>query len=323
MHAVRIAATAVALGTALAGLSSTTPANAEDGPGGADCERVSRVTGQCWIMVPQPDNGGRGGGSATPTGGSRPGRACYWDPAKQGLSKPPAGPVPCTSDAGYWSNTYNCYLQPMKPPPSAGDPAWQGHEPGDGAVYQCYQPQTGMVLPLWSANPPPGAARGPSPAEVAQMAIAAMRLKAIDIGIVPKPGPDSLGVVGMPTWMWVDGPSATTFGPITKSASAGGITVTATANVEQIEWDMGDGSTVTCEGEGTAYYPAAGKQDSPDCGHRYEMTSWDKPGHEFTVTARSYWRVDWAGAGQSGTIRLDPLEQSVQIRVGELQVLTQ
>ncbi|WP_460120339.1 hypothetical protein [Streptomyces phaeofaciens] len=40
-------------------------------------------------------------------------------------------------------------------------------------------------------------------------------------------------LVGMPMWMWVN-QSATTYGPNTASASAGGVTVTATAKVSKI-----------------------------------------------------------------------------------------
>ena len=62
-----------------------------------------------------------------------------------------------------------------------------------------------------------------------QIAIENMHLRAIDIGIAPEPGPDSIGLVGMPVWMWAANPDEHTVGPITESASAGGITVTATA----------------------------------------------------------------------------------------------
>ena len=194
---------------------------------------------------------------------------------------------------------------------------------GDGAVYGCFQPQTDIMLFVWSANPPAGAVSGPTPEEVAQQAIASMKLRAIDIGITPRPGPDSVGLVGMPTWLWVANRDGTTFGPQTMSASAGGITVTATARVEKIVWSMGDGTSVTCTTAGTPYEPRFQRHESPDCGHTYTRTSSRLPGGVFPVSASSYWVVNWAGAGQSGTIRLAPLTQTTEIRVGELQVLVQ
>ena len=43
----------------------------------------------------------------------------------------------------------------------------------------------------------------------------------------------------------------------------------------------------------------------------------------YTVTATSDWVITWQGAGQSGTIPLDGLTRSVQISIGEAQVLVQ
>lgn len=288
------------------------------------CQVTDPQTGECviWVQVPadpvteEQDDGG----VPADTGA---GQACYWDPDKQGVNGPPAGPVPCATAAGYWSNAYNCYIKPIQPPPPANDPGWQGHEPGDGAVYLCYQPQTGIVIHIWSADPPDGAAAGLTPREVALIAIDSMQLRAIDIGIVPEPGPDSVGIVGMPVWMWAKTPDAQTYGPATASASAGGITVSATARVHQITWDMGDGTEVVCRTAGTPYRSAFGNRRSPDCGHRYERTSGHEADGRFTVTARSDWVITWEGAGQSGTVRLNGLERSVQITVGEAQVLVQ
>ncbi|MGN6130455.1 MAG: hypothetical protein ACTHOK_08970 [Nocardioidaceae bacterium] len=239
------------------------------------------------------------------------------------MSKPPAGPVPCTSGSGYWSNTYNCYISPAHPVPPAGDPSWQGHQPGDGVVYQCYQPQTGIEIYVWAQNPPPGSGAGPTPRAVAQHAIDQMNLQAIDIGIAPEPGPDSVGLVGMPVWLWAKHPDSHTYGPTTASASAGGITVTATARVEKITWDLGDGTTIVCQSAGTPYEARYGNRPSPDCGHVYDKSSAGQPSGKFTVTATSDWAITWSGAGQTGTIRLNGLTRSVEITVGEAQVLVE
>jgi len=185
----------------------------------------------------------------------------------------------------------------------------------------CYQPLVSLTLLIWQAAPPPAAANAPTPGEVAQLAVERMGLHAIDIGIAPEPGPDSVGLVGMPVWMWVAHRGPHTFGPVTATASAGGVTVTATARVEQVIWDMGDGTEDVCTTAGTPYRPGFGLMDSPDCGHRYQRTSAGQPGDRYTVTARSDWVVVWEGAGQRGTIRLADLESSVQIAVGEAQVL--
>lgn len=287
------------------------------------CALTDSTTGECqlWVNAPgSPGNSGADNAGDTGPKDTGDGSRCYWDPSKQGVPGT-AGPIACTSPYGTWSNERNCYVDLAKPQPPAGDPSWEGHDPADGAVYSCYQPQTTLLVTFWSQTPPAGAAVGPSPREVAQMAIKKMRLRAIDIGITPGPGADRVGLVGMPVWLWVNAPNAQTFGPATASASAGGITVTATARVHEITWDMGDGTQVVCRGAGTAYEPKFGKRPSPDCGHVYTKSSAHQRGDHYTVTATSAWVITWAGAGQTGTIRLNGLTRSVQIAVGEAQVL--
>ncbi|WP_146197432.1 ATP/GTP-binding protein [Promicromonospora sp. AC04] len=143
-----------------------------------------------------------------------------------------------------------------------------------------------------------------------------MDLNPIDIGIVPEEGPDRVGIVGMPQWMWVNEPAENTFGPITRKATAGSVTVTATAKVDKVVWDMGDGTSVTCVGTGTPYEDRYDTMDSPDCGHRYSKQG------KYEVTATSYWTVEWEGMGQSGTIPLD-FTRTANIVMGEAQVITQ
>ncbi len=316
----RLVAHVVVTSLAGAGLVSLaqTPARA-----GTACQVTDPETGTCVIQVQVPAKPGspRGAGGGPKDTGS--GSACYWDGTAQGITHPPPGPVPCSSGKGYWSNGYNCYISAVHPQPPSGDPAWQGHDPGNGAVYNCYQPQTDLLIEVWAPNPPPSSGAGPTPRQVAQLAIERMDLHAINIGITPEPGDGNVGIVGMPVWMWAANPDSHTVGPITASASAGGITVTATARVHQLSWDMGDGTTVTCTGPGTPYAASFGNKKSPDCGHVYEKSSSTQSGGKYQVTATSGWVITWEGAGQTGTIRLDGLSRSVEISVGEAQVLVQ
>ena len=192
---------------------------------------------------------------------------------------------------------------------------WQGHR--DGSVYSCVTPGlvgTGLSE-RWSLVPPAGPAAPPDPRVLAERAVAAMGLRAVDVGIVPQPLPGRVGVVGLPTWMWVQEPSASSWGPVSRSASAGGYSVTATGRVDRVVWSMGDGSTVVCRTPGTPYADRFGKQLSPDCGHRYTRQG------VYRVRATSHWRVEWAGIGQRGVIPLQ-FTQSAVITMGEAQVLT-
>jgi len=202
-----------------------------------------------------------------------------------------------------------------QPPPT--DPVWGGHT--DGAIYDCIVPLFGIpgggapsfTVQFWAAAAP---APPPDPEDLAREALAAMNLSAIRIGVAPEPG--AVGLVGVPNWMWVVQPDEQTYGPITRSASAAGFTVTATARVDHITWDMGDGRPVVCSGPGTPYSSSYGMSPSPDCGHTYTRQG------RYTVEATSHWVVTWAGIGEVGTITMD-LSQTAPVTIGEAQVLTQ
>ena len=167
---------------------------------------------------------------------------------------------------------------------------------------------------FWSATSPAGPAAPPDPRVLALQAIATMRLRAIGIGIVPGPRAGRIGIVGLPTWMWVANPGQHTWGPITRTASSAGYTVRATAKVQRVVCAMGDRHTVTCTKRGTPYADSFSKMSSPDCGYIYTRQG------TYTVRATSYWRVTWVGIGQSGTIPLD-FTRTVVITMGEAQVL--
>jgi len=128
--------------------------------------------------------------------------------------------------------------------------------------------------------------------------------------------------VGIPVWLWVAQPSPTTWGPYSKTATLGGVTVTATASVTDVTWSTGDGQTVNC-GLGTAFNEAAMANqlatDSPTCGFRFQHTSTSQAGGAFTVTATTHWSVEWTGGGQNGQIAEPNAQSSTAVHVGELQ----
>jgi hypothetical protein len=229
--------------------------------------------------------------------------------------------IPCTGPSGsVWSSAHACYVGDVWDPGGAGAQPPPGQTTEDGAWHICYFPPPGSSWePMWIQN----GTVTIDPVVLANRAIAAMDLDPIKIGIVPESGPNRVGLVGLPVWMWVHSPTDDTFGPITASASEGSVSVSATASVSNIVWNMGDGSTVTCTGKGTPYADHYGKQDSPTCGHRYEKMSTDQLDGAYQVTATSHWVVEWAGGGQSGTIEFDLTTDALPIRVGEAQVLTQ
>jgi hypothetical protein len=276
----------------------------------------SNIGGRCVITI----GGGGGGGTPidNPGGGSGGGASTCTYLGRE---------IPCTTEDGVWNATKACYAGLLNPQPPAAAPVWEGNT--DGVIVQCVSVGCGAVVPefctrtiYWAATAP--AATGPSPRELADMAVSAMDFRAPEIGITGKgDDPDSMQIIGLPTWLWVTDPDEHTVGPITRSASAGGITVTATGALDRIVWNMGDGRSVTCTGSsasGTAYEARYQDQPSPTCGHRYTQTSAGRPNEAYTVNATAYWTVTWVGGGQSGTIPLT-FTRSTQLRVGELQVI--
>jgi hypothetical protein len=223
----------------------------------------------------------------------------------------------------YWSATHDCYARVADPQPGDASKLWDGHRDGDGkptgVIHNCLAPGApggyeSWYSSFWVPDTFSEEMIRIDPAEVAQRAVAAMKLRAGQLGATPLPGARARSVVGLPTWMWVADAGENTWGPITRTATAGPVSVTATAQVRDISYDMGDGTTVRCTTPGTEWTPAAGTTDSPDCGHRYTQ-----PG-DYTITANSHWQVRWHGAGQTGTLTFT-LTNTRNIEVTELQVV--
>ncbi|MGW7097615.1 ATP/GTP-binding protein [Streptomyces sp. NPDC054874] len=164
----------------------------------------------------------------------------------------------------------------------------------------------------------PASAPAIDPEVVARQAVESMRLTG---PVIENPRAEGRYVVGMPFWMWAT-PSPRTYGPVSASATAGGVTVTATAKVTTVRWAMGDGTTITCHGPGTPYTPEKGKSMSPDCGHRYERTAHDKPGEKYRGTATATWTITWTAPalGDSGQFA-ETRQTEWTARVGEVQVV--
>ncbi|MEV5989321.1 ATP/GTP-binding protein [Streptomyces sp. NPDC052051] len=230
--------------------------------------------------------------------------------------------VPC-EDPELGSFAGGCYYKRASPQPPVGDPAWKGHKASEGAIYQRSCPGGFNDDPamaegyVWMARLP--AAAPVDPAVLAQRAVDKMKLAGPDIA-----SPRAAGryTVGVPVWMWVNR-SATTYGPNSASATAGGVTVTATAEVSKIAWSMGDGSSVTCTGPGTPYSASEGMAESPTCGHVYSKTSAGQRSGKYQVTATSTWRVNWQvtdGGGETGQLT-ETRQSQMQVATGELQVV--
>lgn len=150
------------------------------------------------------------------------------------------------------------------------------------------------------------------PAVAAREVVASMQLPVPSVGMTPRPGPDSVILVGYNVWMWVD---PELFAPVSAVATLDGTSIGVTGRVVRVDWDMGDGNVVRCTVPGTPYVlERDGLAASPDCGHVYT----NKQG-EMTVTATAHWELEWFGGGQSGTVT-DTTVSTIPVTVGEWQV---
>jgi hypothetical protein len=271
---------------------------------------VCPPVGDCYLVVETPPSPG----DETPGGGGGGGNE---ECTSNGQV------VPCWQAGwGYLNPADGCYYILESPPPPAGDPAWEGHAPGDGAVYRqrCFGSVIGVLA--WRQDPPPGTPGGLTPAQLAARAIRALPIRAARIGITPDP--DGAGLAGLPVWMWTQ-VTPETWGPITATASVPGLSVTARAKATKITWELGNGKSVVCANPGTPYNKAAhGASRSPTCGYNgYPTASRDRPGGRYTITATTTWHVEWwvIGGGATGTETLTR-EATTSIRIDELQVVT-
>ncbi|CUU56477.1 hypothetical protein Ga0074812_1084 [Parafrankia irregularis] len=202
-----------------------------------------------------------------------------------------------------------------RPGPLLARPAATGPDGRSGAwyVYQCQTDGVRDALyrpPVWIPDGQGGpAAGGPDVGGLAEQARSQLRLQGPAIAL----SPTSRQLIRLPTWMWLD-PAG--WEPVSATAAAGGVSVTATATPAGVDWSMGDGTQVHCAGPGTPY-PAGGdpKASSPDCGHTYQRVSEDQPGGTFPVTVTLTWNVTWAGAGQTGAFDGLTTVSTVQVEV--------
>lgn len=281
--------------------ASTLPAQASIGWG---CDEGS---GECTGVIVDPGTPPEGGGSdiGSPI-------EIGFTPGPTTCTRAETGEeIECSTPDGWWNEARQCWVDiadPQRTPPAGQDP--------NGAYYTCV-PATDpdefiVTYEFWSATPPPGVNRY-SPAQAARILISRFQLAPIEVGRTPVGGERTY--IGLPVWLWAANPAPLTTGPYSETATLGGQTITATASVTTITYNMGDGTSFAC-GTGTPYEERFGVQGSPTCDHYYTQTSGDGA---YTITATSNWTVTWTSAsGAGGTINLTRASTSA-LEIGELQ----
>jgi hypothetical protein len=189
--------------------------------------------------------------------------------------------------------------------------------PGAWYVYVCQTSGERDALyrpPIWIPDAQAGAA-AVDPAGLAEQARDQLGLRGPAIVL----NPTGRQLVHLPTWMWLDRAG---WHAQAATATAGAVSVTATAVPTAVTWTMGDGSLVHCVGPGTPY-PSDGdpRAASPDCGYTYNTDSTDQPGGTYTVTATVTWNVTWNGDGQTGAFNGLTTVSTVRVAVISIPAL--
>ncbi|GAA1988705.1 hypothetical protein GCM10009718_27850 [Isoptericola halotolerans] len=329
---VRLVLTGLVLSVALVAPSVGAVADTQCGPGEVPVP-VTDSQGSVRIVCERADGGGPGTGTGGGGGGAPQCFLASAIPGYDGLE------IPCVDDFfGVWNAGLQCYMSEFTGNIPKDSPIWEGND--DGYIVTCTLPDCVIFDrpfpgtcsgPAWSPDPP---TVGPSPQELAERAVAAMTMKMGEVGSTPpstEMKADSVGIVGVPIWLWVADPGQSTVGPITETASDGGLTVTAVGELDRIVWELADSSgevyrTVECVGADAPGTPWSeeisdgGRASSPTCG--FDASDNVRTGR-LTLTGTAYWTVAWSGGGQEGTIDIDGLPRSASLEIGEVQVITQ
>lgn len=200
---------------------------------------------------------------------------------------------------------------PLNPPPDASSSLWAGNDPSTGSIYQtstCSGDMTGTTFFVPNGQAPGGGVAPPpvDPAVLAQQLLSQVVLSPPKA--VTQVAAAGTPVINQPIWFWIDGGDQTVLGPQTSTATAGAVTVTMTATLQQTVWSLGDGQTLTCNGPGSMYPDPSltdettARSDSPTCGYRYPHSSLKVTGSVYTVTMQSVWQLSWHGGGKSGVV---------------------
>ena len=194
------------------------------------------------------------------------------------------------------------------------DAGWAGRRPDGPGVWFRRTCPDGRTTTIWIP-----AAEAVDPAVLAEEARSRTTVPLPGMNL--NPGADQDQVVNLETWLWVD-----SWAPVSATATAGPVTVTVTATPVRVEWSMGNGDAVVCDGPGTPYDPSRSPNaQATDCSYTYRSSSAGAPGSRFTITATSVWGVTWSATGVTagGDFGLLRRTNSVAVRVSEIQAVHQ
>lgn len=272
---------------------------------GDDVAVDNGLGGHICVYIPPPDTGG----------GTHPDPD--QDPSAGGCFQ--AGEeIPCVTDEGVWFSGQSCYAMAATPQPPSSNPAWGGHDPSEGSLWECTNTPSGSTW--WWFVPNEAAPTLLDPAVISRGVLGTMQLELANAKVAPPPSYHTY--VNYRNWMWVP---AQQWRMLTKSVSAGPTTVSVTAAPRRVEWDMGP-ETVNCPGAGRAWTEGMPENAPTSCSYTY-VDMEDPYGDRWRVSAQIVYDVDWtctgaclASAGTLGDVTAPPGETTT-IRVLQRQTV--
>lgn len=259
------------------------PAFADHCGSGQVQQDIEGGLGHICVSVTDPGNpGGDNPGGGDNGGGGGPTK-CYDDGVE----------VPCSNSIGIWFANPGCYASPASPQPPASDPAWEGHTPDEGSVYQCLLDGNVGQAPQLGARffVPNGQAPLVDPAVLAERAMDQLELAVPEIHIAPDP--PLATYVGLETWLWLpDGQ----WDSLSLTVSAGPTSVTVTATPVRVDWDLTEGST-SCASAGRPWVRGMSSSAQTDCSYTFSTLSDGQPDGKYAVSATIAYSATWTCSG--------------------------
>ena len=124
--------------------------------------------------------------------------------------------------------------------------------------------------------------------------------------------------VNMPTWLWLD---SAYWVPIEATETAGLVTVTVRATPTRATWDMGEGTSVACDGPGLEWQVGL-PEEATDCSHTYARSSYGLPEGRFEASVTVTWSYEWwingVYQGEFGAVEAT---SGFEVAVGEIQAV--
>ena len=173
-----------------------------------------------------------------------------------------------------------------------------GATPGEWYDEECFN--KGYVNPMpavWIPDPTPTTPPSPPPAVPAVASQALGNAGLVSPTIVLNPvGPQ---VTNFQSWLAI---SPADWHPVTATADDGGVDVTVTASPTAVDWNLGNGTSLSCAGPGVLYDPSKpDNEQSTYCSYTWPAPSYDQPGGTYDVTATIEYQVTTSVTGAANT----------------------